>query len=488
MATVSFNPGGDPNVNVKAATDPSFTTINGYGTSPNVNVTSGTKEDLAKANAQAANASGEGIILTPPPGTRLHTIRPRYDLVKKNLRGSLSAFRIKNSGITRRYVTGEVEKLYKMFKDPEDSQDTASSGYTQFLLQGTSLVFQEKAQVITTAGDNDVVYYFGRTPTQLTIQGTLIDDADNDWFTGFVTAYNSIMRGTQLARNFEVIELSTPSVNYVGTIMNLQLGQSSQVEQLVPFSMTLLLKEVTPLSVTAWGEEVNQTKDGFESVKWAGYDQMSDVARNQYILPEEVFSYYDYRGEGKAFLDHKIFSEVPVEKPEHLFSSEYVSVASGVRTSILDSIESINSAILTTASVGANLITDISNFVTAPLDLIEGVANGVTSIINAAEAANDQLADALLAPYNQLLATEDSLKGMVGTITAFPETISETLARMTGDNSYGTATFAGGKSLSSEDAMAILRDANHRDPSKVPVVGPPSTADSSSDDGASISF
>lgn len=464
-------------------------------------VTPGTKEDLARApmlsRVATASANGEGIVLTPPNGTRLHTIRPRYDLVKKNLRGSLSAFRIKKPTITRENLSDEASRLYKMFSQEADAADQANNGYTQFLLQGTSLVFQEKAQVVTTAGDNDVVYYFGRTPTQLTIQGMLIDDADNDWFTGFVTAYNTIMRGTQLARNFEVIELSTPSVNYVGTVMNLSLGQNSQVEQLVQFSMTLLLKEVTPITVSAWGKKLSQNAGEFEAVQWTDSSKWSTAARNQYAMPEEFSTNEEAeKDEYNALFGvftpsttlDPAFSTMPVEKPEHAFSSEYVSVVSGVRSTVLDSIKSIDSAILATANAGANLLTDFASFATAPLAAVEDIASGITSLINAAESASDQLVDALLAPHNQLLAAEDALKGMVGTITAMPETISETIARAMGDDTYGIPTFAGGKSLSSADAMAILKDVNQRDPSKTPIVGAPSTAESSGDEIATLSF
>jgi hypothetical protein len=94
--------------------------------------------------------------------------------------------------------------------------DNPDMGYTDFLLTSVSVSFDEKVQVVQTFGDSDVVYYFGKSPVIYSLSGMLIDDIDNGWFTKFIEAYSNIMRGTELARNYELLEITLPNMIIVG--------------------------------------------------------------------------------------------------------------------------------------------------------------------------------------------------------------------------------------------------------------------------------
>lgn len=112
----------------------------------------------------------------------------------------------------------------------------------EFILQSMQLGFNEKAQIIQTFGDAETVYYFGRSPTTISLSGTLIDDIDNDWFVRFISGYNEFLRGTQLAQRFELVKLYTHNATFTGTIMNLSYAQNSNNDAAIQFNCTFLIK------------------------------------------------------------------------------------------------------------------------------------------------------------------------------------------------------------------------------------------------------
>lgn len=123
-----------------------------------------------------------------------------------------------------------------------------SIGMTSFLLQSVSYQDEEKSMVMQTFGDDCVVYFLGRAPRMMNFSAILLDDQINNWFYKFMRAYDTLLRGTRVAKNFRVVTLTLPNANVVGTIMNLSYEQESSTDNTIRFSFSMLVKQYQPLS------------------------------------------------------------------------------------------------------------------------------------------------------------------------------------------------------------------------------------------------
>lgn len=126
-------------------------------------------------------------------------------------------------------------------------------GYASFLLTDIQCQFEEKMQVTEVFGDSEVVYYFGRNPIQVEFGGVLIDSVDNNWFTQWMDMYAGVMRGTQLARNYELLQIVTPNMTLIGTINRTSWNQNSARDVDIPFRFSFLAKQVIPTPVIPTG-------------------------------------------------------------------------------------------------------------------------------------------------------------------------------------------------------------------------------------------
>ena len=85
---------------------------------------------------------------------------------------------------------------------------------------------------------NEVIYYFGRQPLIFNLTGVLIDSADNNWFVDWVKLYSEFFRGTQTAKNYELIKIVLPNMIITGTISAFSWQQDSSRDTDIPFSNT----------------------------------------------------------------------------------------------------------------------------------------------------------------------------------------------------------------------------------------------------------
>lgn len=179
---------------------------------------------------------------------RLPIIRPRYynpeSFGGNDGRGAVASLRllnVKQNSINKAKGV-EREILNELVRN---------NGYTNFLLQNVSFQDSEKSQVMHTFGDGYVNYFYGRNPRQMSLSGTLIDDIDNDWFYRFLVAYDKFLRGTSLARNYRLIQLTLPNVVLVGTVLDFAYSQDANNDNNVSFSMNFLIKEMDYISSRA---------------------------------------------------------------------------------------------------------------------------------------------------------------------------------------------------------------------------------------------
>jgi hypothetical protein len=220
----------------------------------------------------ARNPDGKGLIRAD--GTiiqteRLLTARARYG--KEALltgetgdRGSPAYIKLLTSqpqyseylsGNTKRDVTfkGLVgpDSLVSKMSNPQEVG--WATGYDKFLLTNVSCEMNEKVQISEVFGDSEVVYYFGRHPLIFSISGVLIDSPDNSWFVDWIKLYSDFLRGSQLARNYELVRIVLPNMEITGSISSFGWGQNSARDVDISFSMQFIAKVVTPIDATPDG-------------------------------------------------------------------------------------------------------------------------------------------------------------------------------------------------------------------------------------------
>jgi hypothetical protein len=229
---------------------------------------------------------------------RLFTVRPRSTAIDVQAqgagnRGTRARMRVLTTDLTRsrtRDVAGFVNKDHQDYIVSRlvPGEGSPGLGYQDFLLTNVSVSFDEKVQVVQTFGDTDVAYYFGKAPVVFNLAGLLVDDIDNQWFTMFIEAYANILRGTQLARNYELIELTLPNMVVIGTIMSMGYQQDAARDTDIPFSFRLLAKEVVPLPVQLPGNAPSNAANVIDFGKVSSFTGLSELNKQKNALATEL--------------------------------------------------------------------------------------------------------------------------------------------------------------------------------------------------------
>lgn len=115
-------------------------------------------------------------------------------------------------------------------------------GYIDFLLMAASESLEEKVQVVDVLSDNYVSYFFGEHPPIFQYQGKLLNTEQDDWRAAFFIIYNSIIRGTQLARQRRLVTLTYDKLAVTGTVVGMNQTLTGDMEMASDFSFRLLVK------------------------------------------------------------------------------------------------------------------------------------------------------------------------------------------------------------------------------------------------------
>jgi len=161
-----------------------------------------------------------------------------------------------NPALKTAYTTGDITKREVFDSNAKELFSWASNmvsgdGYSKFLLTGVSGQFNEKVQVREVFGDGEVAYFFGRQPVYLSLSGILIDSPDNQWFTDWVRMYSEFFRGTQLAKNYELLKLVLPNMTAIGTVVGMAWNQDSSSDVDVGFTLQFLVQSIAPNPVVS---------------------------------------------------------------------------------------------------------------------------------------------------------------------------------------------------------------------------------------------
>lgn len=136
--------------------------------------------------------------------------------------------------------------------------DAVNAKYGDFLLTDIRGGFDEKLQVTEVFGDAEIVYYFGRQPMNMQFQGLVIDSPDNNWFIQWIEMYAHVLRGTELAKNYELIKIITPNMSFIGTLTHMGWNQNSTRDADIPFEFNMLVKQIIPNAVMISGKPTTQ--------------------------------------------------------------------------------------------------------------------------------------------------------------------------------------------------------------------------------------
>ncbi len=109
-----------------------------------------------------------------------------------------------------------------------------------FILQSFSYSQQEKVQIIETFGD-EYVFFYGKKPTVVMVQGFLINTPDFNWRGEWYSNYENYLRGTKCVERKARVYLSLDGLVFVGYILNTTTQVQDQQPRLTPFSFNLLV-------------------------------------------------------------------------------------------------------------------------------------------------------------------------------------------------------------------------------------------------------
>lgn len=136
----------------------------------------------------------------------------------------------------------------------------------RFIISSISMTRAENVQIMQTFGEDlDILQTFGAQPQIWQFRGSLrnerrdprrvrvwMDDGtytdvmagDGDWRNGFVEAYTSNLRASQLVRRGRFLELTVGDMLVYGYIINLSIVEVAQMEMSVEFQMDFFVRDV----------------------------------------------------------------------------------------------------------------------------------------------------------------------------------------------------------------------------------------------------
>ena len=244
-------------------------TVNGLSAGASIaDITSNVAQSAGLSSVPNSN-SLTGAASATATSERLYHVRPRYApegssySTSSRTVGDWAYIKLLTSKTQKdQYVSGNTSRQItnqnligsgSIVAGMATAGESQTYGYDRFLITDVGCQLNEKTQVTEVFGDNEVVYYFGRQPMVFNIGGMLIDSPDNSWFTDWLQMYSDFLRGTQLAQNYEMLQLVLPSMTIIGTITGFSWSQNSQRDTDIPFSFQFIAKSIVPTPTTNAG-------------------------------------------------------------------------------------------------------------------------------------------------------------------------------------------------------------------------------------------
>lgn len=281
-----------------------------------------------------------------------------------------------------------------------------SAKFNRFLLTSINVSYSEKAQIQTTFGDNQVIYFFGKNPVIMNIQGVLIDSLFAPWFTSFINIYDSFLRGTKLAQNFEMIELVLPNMKVAGSILSLSYNQDASRDTDIPFSMQFYAKAIEMLPVTGDPNNPIPTK----SVIFSGVPSQTLQVGKGVPTPATTTGG---------------FSEPSwIKSAAGTVSSGYSWFSNNITSPVVKVIGSLTKTVAGLTGTAEGIINQFTQPLNTVLSDITSIAVQATAIANILTSRAQDIGSLLATPGINLKTTLSSLKSTSGIISRLPQDVS----------------------------------------------------------------
>ena len=278
--------------------------------------------------------------------------------------------------------------------------------YDRFLLTDCAVSYSEKTQIMTTFGDNEVIYFFGKNPVIMNLSGMLIDSLHNDWFTSFVDIYQTFLRGTKLSQNFEMIELVLPNMKVIGSIISLNHQQNAGRDTDIPFSMQFYAKSITMLPAILMS---------------------STAAQNNAV--STIFTNPTRAGASGGMNTTDGFSEPSWVNKPNVLSTGYSIFKNNVSSPVVSVIASIARVVQSITNNLTNIVSSLTTPVNSVLRDIMSISVQATAVANLVQNSAAGIGHLLATPGINLKNTLASLKNTAGVISRLPESVSDAFKR-----------------------------------------------------------
>lgn len=357
----------------------------------------------------------------------IKVVRPRYAYLSnadKADRGQRSTIKILNPAI---------KELKQKFKEGALAQivneltDDSVGGFQSFMVQNISCAYQEKAQIVQTFGDTSVTYYFGAAPVFFTISGLIFDDGSNNWFVKFCQAYQELLRGTRSAQRSEVLQINLPSCSIIGSIHSFQYSQEASRDTDIQFSIVVHAHHVDYFYVDT-GEGVSVYGGNLTSPLEVDSSEIPTLSQSDInSIKESIPGLSEESASETAAVLSAIGSYsntvAGIVRPINQLSANLIGIINGFGSTTTSIIGDF-------AEVGSNLLQNLLSPVNSVLNVVQSIAGTATGIISAIDDAFNTITD----PINETIAnfqqTERLVEGAIGTLTYFPESLSDRIARL----------------------------------------------------------
>ena len=211
---------------------------------------------------QYGNAHGDGLMVASNPGggyvypseygirSRFPRSTPKYARLYPRLNHEFV------ETTARMYIAVSSPKTFIQEVDPalqsiarvlvgsSDKEDSGGRGYIDFLLQQANHQLNEKFQVVETLSDNYVAFFFGQSAPIFQYSGSLMNTFQDDWAINMMRLFQGLGRGSQLARRGVLFYLKYDSMIISGSLLNLNMSLTGDIEIVVPFSFNLLVRKI----------------------------------------------------------------------------------------------------------------------------------------------------------------------------------------------------------------------------------------------------
>ena len=137
------------------------------------------------------------------------------------------------------------QELLRQFPQDKDILlPLVNNKYIQLIATSVQEVFSERVDTKMTVNGTYVTYYHGISPVQVSIQGTVLNDFQDDWRNNLLRAYTRYLRGSRLARLGKTVVVSYMDILFAGEIISLNTGLDSQNQTSGAFNMNFLVQSM----------------------------------------------------------------------------------------------------------------------------------------------------------------------------------------------------------------------------------------------------